>query len=122
MPRFVILQHDWPEPHWDLLLEVGDRLRAWRLSTEPLPRSIVEAVPNEDHRLFYLDYEGPVGDDRGTVEVWDRGTYGGTEITDEFVVDWVGVKYKGTAYLLTAKEGGYLFALSSHSPGAKPNG
>ena len=36
MPRFVILAHDWPTPHFDLLLEAGAVLKAWRLLAEPV--------------------------------------------------------------------------------------
>lgn len=75
MPRFVILHHDWPAPHWDFLLESGAVLRAWRLLAEPGPGREVPAEPNADHRPFYLDYEGPVSDGRGTVRRWDAGTY-----------------------------------------------
>ena len=35
----------------------------------------MEAVPLPDHRLFYLDYEGPVSGNRGTVSRWDQGYY-----------------------------------------------
>ena len=28
-----------------------------------------------DHRLAYLDYEGPVSGGRGSVTRWDQGTY-----------------------------------------------
>lgn len=75
MPRFVILEHDWPTRHWDLLLEAGDVLRAWRLSADPEPGRDVPAEPNADHRLAYLDYEGPVSGGRGTVVRWAAGTF-----------------------------------------------
>jgi len=65
MPRFVILEHDWPRRHWDLLLEDGPVLRAWRLLAEPNAGFVVPAETNADHRLVYLDYEGPVSGDRG---------------------------------------------------------
>src|SRR5947199_376784 len=58
MPRFVILEHDHPARHWDLLLESEGVLRAWRLPAPPQGDALVQA--NFDHRLFYLDYEGPV--------------------------------------------------------------
>jgi DNA polymerase Ligase (LigD) len=74
VPRFVVLAHDWPTPHYDLLLEAGHVLRAWRLADEPTP-GVNRAVPNADHRLHYLDYEGPVGGDRGTVARWAAGEY-----------------------------------------------
>lgn len=67
MPRFVVLAHDWPAPHFDLLIEAGGVLKAWRLAAEPAPGATVPAEPNADHRLLYLDYEGPVSGGRGTV-------------------------------------------------------
>jgi hypothetical protein len=75
MPRFVILEHDHPSLHWDFMLESGDVLRTWRLAQPPSPGVAVAAEPSFDHRPFYLDYEGPVSGDRGTVKRWDAGTY-----------------------------------------------
>jgi len=76
MPRFALLIHDHPFLHWDLLFENGDACRTWRLLTAP--DSIIDRIPAEklvDHRLMYLDYEGPVSGDRGSVHCWDRGTF-----------------------------------------------
>ncbi len=75
MPRFVILEHDCPHLHWDLMLEMGNALRTWRLAAPPTPGVFVAAVPLGDHRLHYLDYEGPVSGGRGSVRRWDQGTY-----------------------------------------------
>jgi hypothetical protein len=98
MPRFVILAHDWPTPHWDLLLENGPVLRAWRLFAEPAPGRVVPAEPIADHRPHYLDYEGPVSGGRGTVQRWDTGTFewlaDGPERAE---VELRGVKYSGRA-------------------------
>lgn len=87
MPRFVLLAHDWPAPHLDLLLEAGTALRSWRLLVEPVAGADVPAEPNDDHRLHYLSYEGPVSGGRGTVARRDAGTFewltagpGGVEI------------------------------------------
>jgi hypothetical protein len=74
VPRFVILAHDWPFPHWDFLAESGGVLRAWRLLVEPTIGEDAPAEPNFDHRLFYLDYEGPLSGDRGSVSRWDGGS------------------------------------------------
>ena len=73
--RFVILEHDWPELHWDLLLEWKDVLRAWRLLAHPETRQAFAATAIADHRRFYLDYEGPVSGNRGTVVRWDAGEF-----------------------------------------------
>jgi hypothetical protein len=75
MPRYVILEHDWPILHWDLLLEVGSVLRAWRLLQQPCVGASVVAEANADHRLMYLDYQGEVSGGRGQVRQWDAGTY-----------------------------------------------
>jgi DNA polymerase Ligase (LigD) len=75
MPRFVILEHDFPLLHWDLMLEAGDALRTWRLDAPPRSgvRMVAQAIA--EHRMLYLDYEGPVSGDRGRVVRWDRGTF-----------------------------------------------
>ena len=51
MPRYVILHHDWPTPHFDLFLEAGGVLKSWRLLAEPRPGVTVPATPNHDHRV-----------------------------------------------------------------------
>jgi len=63
----VILEHDHPYLHWDLLIESGDVLYAWRLSECPAPGRRVSAERIPDHRSLYLNYEGRVSGDRGTV-------------------------------------------------------
>ena len=85
MPRFVVLEHDFPTPHFDLMLEDGDSLRTWRLPTMPAVGTIVAAPELPRHRLAYLDYEGPIDGDRGRVirrvsgrytsEAWDDGSF-----------------------------------------------
>jgi hypothetical protein len=75
MPRYVILNHDHPVPHFDLMLESGGRLRTWRLLGNPFSSSPVKAEPLGDHRIDYLEYEGPVSGDRGRVARWDSGSY-----------------------------------------------
>jgi len=79
MVRFRILTHDFPFEHWDLLIESDNQLLTWRLLKEPLISHAEEAleVTAEQlnaHRLIYLEYEGPVSGNRGSVAEWDRGT------------------------------------------------
>lgn len=81
--RFVILIHDHPFLHWDLLLENEASLRSWRLLTDPEGLMRGERIPAEaipDHRKVYLDYQGPISGDRGSVSQWDAGTF---ELTAE---------------------------------------
>jgi DNA polymerase Ligase (LigD) len=83
MPRFVLLFHDCPPDfgrpsHWDLMLQAGDVLRTWALAELPqmsVPSHPVDAERLADHRLAYLDYEGPVSGGRGTVSCVDAGTF-----------------------------------------------
>ncbi len=78
--RFVVLRHDWPKPHRDLIVESravagADRLPTWALYCEvPESRTVLSdrpisgrVVPLEPHRREYLDYEGPVSGGRGKV-------------------------------------------------------
>jgi DNA polymerase Ligase (LigD) len=96
MPRFVILAHDHPTPHWDLFLEAGPVLRSWRL-TQPLANQVpinVELTP--DHRLDYLEYEGPISGDRGSVARVDSGEFSWErDIPDNVVVRLVGQTFVG---------------------------
>ncbi len=75
MPRYVILEHDWPQRHWDFMLEAGAALETWKLSAAPSPGVSIPAEKSFDHRLMYLDYEGPIGGGRGAVTRWDAGSY-----------------------------------------------
>jgi hypothetical protein len=76
MPRrFVILEHDHPFLHWDLLLEEECSARTLRLLRKPCLGEPMAAEPLPDHRLMYLDYEGVVSGDRGSVKRFLSGTY-----------------------------------------------
>lgn len=75
MPQFVLLEHDHPELHWDFMLESGEVLLTWRLDRIPTKAAEFDAVALPDHRTAYLDYEGPVSGDRGSVVRVDRGMF-----------------------------------------------
>ena len=75
--RFVILVHDYPSLHWDFLLETGDAAATWRLSDCPASGRIIDAERIEDHRLLYLNYEGPVSGGRGRVSRVFSGRWAG---------------------------------------------
>ncbi len=100
MPRYAILEHDYPTLHWDLMLEVGEVLRTWRLASPPALGQTVFAEPSFDHRRLYLDYEGPISGNRGTVTAWDRGTFeGAADDTERVVVEIRGGRLCGTMTL-----------------------
>jgi len=63
--------------HWDVMLETDSALRAWSIPPQcPDGSSFVcPATHLPDHRKHYLDYEGDVSDNRGTVSRIDAGAY-----------------------------------------------
>lgn len=80
MPRFVILQHVMPpasrrESHYDLMLERDGKLLTWAVPEQPRPGLKIAAVKLPDHRLAYLEYEGPISGGRGEVRRIDAGEY-----------------------------------------------
>ena len=91
MPRFVILEHRVGESlprasapvHWDWMFEVDGSLRTWatkpievlvqgnrilpdRPATDGPLFTFAQQLP--DHRLAYLDIQGDIGGNRGTVK------------------------------------------------------
>lgn len=65
--KLVVLEHDHPFLHWDLLIEHGATLLSWRLLQPPRANHWLPAERLPDHRRHYLNYEGPVSGGRGSV-------------------------------------------------------
>lgn len=111
MPRFVLLRHETPPgylrgSHWDLMFEHQGALRTWALDELPTADQAVTAEQLADHRLAYLDYEGPVSGDRGEVRREDSGEYETLEDTPErFVVLLHGQTLQGRWELLCEADG-----------------
>ena len=67
--RYVVLRHEHvAEPHFDMMFETlpGSMLATWRSEQWP----ISDPMPVKrlrDHRRLYLDYEGDLTEQRGTV-------------------------------------------------------
>jgi hypothetical protein len=100
MPRFVVLQHDHPTLHWDFMLESAGALRTWRLAHAPQTGIIIPATAIKDHRLDFLDYEGPVSGNRGHVTRWDRGDFEMLSLGEDKIVVWLaGERIRGNATL-----------------------
>ena len=125
MPRFVILRHELPPEsgrpsHWDLMLERDGTLRTWALETLPQPGRDVPADALPDHRIAYLDYEGPVSNNRGAVTRWDAGTYQvADETPDRLRLEFAGQKMTGSAVMSCAAPAGrWTFRLDS-APSAR---
>ena len=80
MPRYVVLFHELPasdarDSHWDVMLERDGTLLTWATGQRPAPISMLMAERLADHRMAYLDYEGPVSQNRGTVTRVDAGNF-----------------------------------------------
>jgi hypothetical protein len=68
--KYVVLRHEGiQEPHFDLLFETrpGSDLATWRASEWPITAA-TEFTPLRPHRRAYLQYEGLISGDRGTVQ------------------------------------------------------
>ena len=100
---FTILLHDHPWWHWDFLLEDGGHALCWRLLRKPCCGELIAAESIEPHRLHYLDYAGPVSNDRGVVERVDCGTYQITASAPEFTIALSGLSWATQATLKVAE-------------------
>ena len=85
MPRFVLLEHRWDGVHWDLMLESGETLRTWAIDAPIVPGVELSARALPDHRVIYLDYEGPISGDRGTVRRVDSGSFASLDWRDDLI-------------------------------------
>ena len=98
--RFVLLRHNTTANrfHWDFLFEESAACKTFSVTQESAEEAQItndlECVAERlaDHRLAYLDYEGPVSGNRGFVERLDRGTY---ETIDD-TIHFEGRFYQGT--------------------------
>src|SRR5208337_3729408 len=101
MPRFALLIHDSPRGlHYDFFLEDGHMLKTWALPRLPEPGIEIACEALADHRPVYLDYEGPISGDRGTVVRSDQGTFViGTWTDNEVIVQLAGTKFVGQVVL-----------------------
>ena len=101
--RFVILLHRLGDgEHWDLMIERGDLLATWQLARNPLTPGAwpIPARRIGDHRKAYLQYEGPLTRNRGSVARIESGTakltehgptryniqFTGAELTGDFIL------------------------------------
>jgi hypothetical protein len=86
--HYAILHHTGiPMPHYDLMFELtpGGRLATWRSPDWPVEfGTLVERLA--DHRRDYLDYEGPVSNNRGQVARVLGGTLRLEALTNDLVI------------------------------------
>lgn len=106
VPRFVILRHELPAEdargsHWDFMLQWGESLRTWAFEELPGEATAANCRALADHRLAYLDYEGPVSGNRGTVARFDRGEFElRSETAERLRMELHGEKLKGRLTLV----------------------
>jgi hypothetical protein len=87
MPRYVVLQHITAkhsecESHYDLMLEKEGKLLTWAIPELPRAGLDTRATKLPDHRLAYLDYQGPISGDRGEVRRVEVGEYVARELSE----------------------------------------
>ena len=97
--RFCILLHDHPYWHWDFLLENTDHALCWRLLRQPCAEEPIAAQKLPPHRLIYLDYEGPVSNQRGTVKQIACGRYQVVSLSPVFSIRLEGLTWAQFASL-----------------------
>ena len=103
--RFAILHHTGvAKPHYDLMFveaEPAAKLATWRCPVWPvLGLTPVERL--DDHRPDYLDYEGPVSNDRGRVDRVAGGLFHFESRTDD---RWVIATDQGYRLTFNRQEG-----------------
>lgn len=108
--KFVIQKHDASHLHYDFRLEMDGMAKSWAVPKIP-PQKVGEkrlAVQVEDHTIEYMGFEGVIeeGYGKGTVEIWDSGTYElESKKEDKIVFQLKGTRLKGKYVLLIPKWG-----------------
>ncbi len=73
------------------------------------PGAHIAALALPEHRLAYLDYEGPVSGNRGSVKRWDAGWYEEEAYGDELSLVLAGVRVSGQARLVHVAADRWVF-------------
>lgn len=106
--RFVTLEHlTGQESHFDLMIDAGVTLATWQFVRPPdeTPREGQRCRRLPDHRRIYLDYEGPISGDRGTVRRRDWGTCRTYQADDStWEVEFAGERLRGRCRLQRTAE------------------
>jgi hypothetical protein len=110
--RFVVLEHRFEGVHYDFMLESGAVLRTWKLPQAPAAGLTMSCLSLADHRLIYLQYEGPISGGRGEVSRWDEGTYRPISSGDDRLeLELTGKKLTGRVELVKEADAAWRFLL-----------
>ena len=76
MPKFVVQYHKTEKSHYDLMLERNGELVTFSVY-HPLDFTSRDSYPAElkdPHPVEFLEYEGKLPREGGSVSIWDSGT------------------------------------------------
>lgn len=91
--RFAVVRHETPQPedsHFDLFFEMAEALFSLKIKEWPESLECFECRRQFDHRKKYLDYQGPISQNRGTVRLWDQGVMTGQVKPEGAFELWLG--------------------------------
>ena len=113
--QFVVQEHRTPDGvHWDLMLQIDQRLWTWRMARHPadVGNTPLPLEKIADHPLRFLTYEGPVQNKTGSVQIADRGRAEMLAQTpNALTVCLDGLHLKGQ-FILSKTDSGPLWTLS----------
>ena len=121
MQEFVILLHqtgkEMERPdHFDLMLQDGDALITWELDRMLTPGTVAFGRQLPNHRLEYLEYEGPISRDRGTVRRIEKGFFRWmTREPDISTVEFDGAELAGIVTIERIEEDRFRFSSEPES-------
>ncbi|MDD5529181.1 MAG: DNA polymerase ligase N-terminal domain-containing protein [bacterium] len=119
--RFVVQEHHSSHLHYDFRLEMDGVLKSWAIPKEPPVELGIKrlAIPVEDHKLSYIDFEGKIPEGSygaGTVKIWDKGEYELLNRDDKKIeICLKGNKLKGYYTLIKFKDNWLLFKYNTPS-------
>jgi|TARA_Y100000034_G_scaffold73497_1_gene88439 DNA ligase D-like protein (predicted 3'-phosphoesterase) len=108
MPIFVVQFHKATHDHYDFRLEIKGVLKSWAIPKQPPRKKGIKrlAIAVEDHSLNYAKFEGKIieGYGKGTVKIWDKGTYKLEDKKKDKIVFYLnGKKLNGKYVLIKTK-------------------
>jgi hypothetical protein len=129
--RYVVLRHQVPaasaDPasgtfaalgrgdHYDWMFEVDGHLLTWASDQwcDVTQAAVMAALPLPPHRLAYLDYEGEISGNRGTVRRVEAGTHRLLDVAlDRYTFAVQGDRTGNVTFYRTAPSGSWAIALA----------